>query len=52
MLVIKISIEKSFWDPFLLRTIELKQIVAVLHHIKGTFLIKLHGRKFYSCQYL
>lgn len=42
----KISTEKSFWDPFLLHTIELKQIVAVLQHVKRRFLVELHRSKF------
>lgn len=52
MLVIKISAEKSLCDPLLLPTVELKQITAVLHHIKRTFLVELHRSKFYSCQCL
>lgn len=41
--MIKISAEKSFCDPFLLPTVELKQIAAVLHHIKRTFLVECIG---------
>lgn len=52
MLVIKISAEKSLCDPFVLPTVELKQITAVLHHIKRTFLVEFRRTEFYSSQCL
>lgn len=43
--MINIATNKHCWDPFLLHAIKLKQIVAVLHHVKRTFLAEFHRKK-------